>query len=89
LGYKYILDVQGSWMKNVQICFDEELLGQIDLIVAKHRSSRSAIVREALRYWMIQKEIQDLEQEWINKLKANPEDLNEAKVWMQAETWVE
>ncbi|SPF40365.1 putative Helix-turn-helix protein, CopG [Syntrophobacter sp. SbD1] len=76
-------------MKNVQICFDEELLGQIDLIVAKHRSSRSAIVREALRYWMIQKEIQDLEQEWINKLKANPEDLNEAKVWMQAETWVE
>jgi metal-responsive CopG/Arc/MetJ family transcriptional regulator len=74
-------------MKNVQISFDEKLLDEIDLFVAKSRSSRSAMVREALKYWMRQKEIQDLEQQWIEKLKENPEDLIDAAVWMQAETW--
>ena len=76
-------------MKNVQISFDEKLLDEIDLIVAKHRSSRSAIVREALKYWIRQKVIQDFEQQWIEKLKEDPEDLKNTTLWMQAETWEE
>ena len=76
-------------MKNVQISFDEKLLDEIDLVVAKHHSSRSAIVREALKYWIRQKEIQDFEQQWIEKLKENPEDMDDAAVWMKAETWEE
>jgi len=76
-------------MKNVQISFDEELLDEIDNIVAKQRLSRSAVVREALKYWIKQKEIQDFEQQWISKLKENPEDLSDTTVWMQAEAWEE
>jgi Arc/MetJ-type ribon-helix-helix transcriptional regulator len=76
-------------MKNVQISFDPKLLDEVDLIVAKHRSSRSAIVREALRYWIRQQEIQEFEDQWIRKLKENPEDSIDAAEWMQIETWEE
>jgi metal-responsive CopG/Arc/MetJ family transcriptional regulator len=76
-------------MKNVQISFDEKLLGEIDLIVAKYRSSRSAIVREALKYWIRQKEIQEFEEQWIKGLRENPEDMSDTALWMQVEKWEE
>ena len=74
-------------MKNVQISLDERLLEEIDHIVTKRHSSRSALVREALKYWIRQREIQDFEQGWIQKLKENPEDSIDTEAWTQAEAW--
>ena len=76
-------------MKNVQISFDEKLLEEIDGLAQRHKSSRSAVVREALKSWIRRKEILELEQEWIQKLEENPEDLSDAAAWMQAEKWEE
>ncbi len=76
-------------MKSVQISLDEGLLEGIDLIVTKRHSSRSAIVREALKYWIRQEEIHDFEQGWIKKLKENPEDLSDTEAWTKAEIWGE
>lgn len=74
-------------MKNVQISFDEDLLNEVNNMVASTRLSRSAIVREALRRWIREKEIKKFEDEWIRKLKENPDDTQEAKAWIKIEQW--
>ncbi len=74
-------------MKNVQISFDEDLLNEVNSMVASTRLSRSAIVREALRRWIREKEIKKFEDEWIKKLKENPDDTQEAKAWIKIEQW--
>ncbi len=76
-------------MKNVQISFEENLLKSIDSIASSSRLSRSAIVREALRNWKKQKEIQEFEREWIGKLKEHPQDLVNSEAWMDIEQWEE
>jgi Arc/MetJ-type ribon-helix-helix transcriptional regulator len=55
--------------------FDENLLNSVDNITASSRLSRSAVVREALKNWIRQREIQAFENEWIRKLKKNPDEL--------------
>ena len=74
-------------MKNVQISFDEDLLNEVNNMVASTRLSRSAIVREALRRWIREKKIKKFEDEWIKKLKENPDDTQEAKAWIKIEQW--
>ncbi len=74
-------------MKNVQISFDEDLLNEVNRMVASTRLSRSAIVREALRRWIREKKIKKFEDEWIRKLKENPDDTQEAKAWIKIEQW--
>ncbi len=74
-------------MKNVQISFDEDLLNEVNNMVASTRLSRSAIVREALRRWIREKEIKKFEDEWIKKLKENPDDTQEANAWIKIEQW--
>jgi metal-responsive CopG/Arc/MetJ family transcriptional regulator len=76
-------------MKNVQISFDEGLLDEIDRLAARQQSSRSGVVREALKYWIRQKEILELEQQWIQKLRENSEDLEDTASWAKAEKWEE
>lgn len=74
-------------MKNVQISFDEDLLNEVNNMVASTRLSRSAIVREALRRWIREKKIKKFEDEWIKKLKENPDDTQEANAWIKIEQW--
>jgi len=74
-------------VKNVQISFDEDLLNEVNNMVASTRLSRSAIVREALRRWIREKKTKKFEDEWIKKLKENPDDTQEAKAWIKIEQW--
>jgi len=74
-------------VKNVQISFDEDLLNEVNSMVASTRLSRSAIVREALRRWIREKEIKKFEDEWIRKLEENPDDTQESKAWIKIEQW--
>ena len=74
-------------MKNVQVSFDEELLKTIDRFATSSRLTRSAVVREAVRTWIRQKEIKEFEDEWINKLNERPGDLDDSEAWMKAEEW--
>ena len=74
-------------MKNVQISFDENLLKAIDNIASSGQITRSAIVREALKSWIRQKEIKQFEDEWINKLKENPDDVKDSEKWIKTEMW--
>jgi len=74
-------------MKNVQISFDEALLKTIDQLAASFQITRSAAVREAVKTWIRQEEIKKFEDTWIQKLKANPEDLEDSEAWMTVEKW--
>jgi predicted transcriptional regulator len=74
-------------MKNVQISFDEKLLKTIDRFATSSRLTRSAVVREAVKTWIRQKEIIEFEDDWITKLKESPEDPDDSEVWLQAEKW--
>jgi metal-responsive CopG/Arc/MetJ family transcriptional regulator len=74
-------------MKNVQISFDEELLETVDKVAESANASRSAIVREALKTWIRQREVESFEREWIAKLRERPQDTKEAEAWLGAESW--
>jgi len=74
-------------MKNVQIRIDENLLRTIDRLAASYKLSRSAMVREALKNWIPQREIQEFEEAWIRKLKENPDDITDSETWLNTEQW--
>lgn len=74
-------------MKNVQISFDENLLTAIDRIAAASRESRSSIIRKALEFWIRQKEINEFEQQWIQKLKETPDETETTDNWIKTELW--
>ena len=74
-------------MKNTQISFDEKLLKEIDRVAASARKTRSAIVRKAVKAWLIQKQIQDFEDQWIKKLRETPEEVEESEAWINADHW--
>jgi metal-responsive CopG/Arc/MetJ family transcriptional regulator len=80
-------------MKNAQIAFDENFLNKIDRIASNLNKTRSAVVREAVRYWLRKKEIEDFEKQWINSLKTkNEESLGQgssAQQWFEIEEWEE
>ena len=74
-------------MKNIQISFDENLLDIVNNYAASVRLSRSAVVREALKQWLHDKEIQGFENDWIRKLKEHPDDTKDSEAWIKAEQW--
>jgi metal-responsive CopG/Arc/MetJ family transcriptional regulator len=74
-------------MKNVQISFGEQLLKTIDRFAAVSKQTRSAVVREAVKTWIRQKEINAFEDEWIQKLKKTQQDVEDSDAWIKAEHW--
>jgi len=74
-------------MKNVQISFDEKLLKTIDRFATSSRLTRSAVVREAVKNWVRQKEVKEFEDDWIKKLKESPEDMDDSEEWRKVEKW--
>ena len=49
------------------------------------RMSRSGMVREALIEWIRKREVEDVGQERIARLKERPQDIEDVDVWMHAE----
>ena len=76
-------------MKNVQISFDENLLEAVDRLAAYSKTSRSAVVREALKRWIREKEIKEFEDQWIGRLKQKADESEEAEVWIKTQHWSE
>jgi metal-responsive CopG/Arc/MetJ family transcriptional regulator len=74
-------------MKNVQISFEEDLLRKFDKYATASQLTRSAAVREAVKTWIRQEEIKKFEEIWIQKLKENPEDLEDSEAWLKVEKW--
>ena len=76
-------------MKNIQISFDENMIREIDRVASSAQTTRSAVIRDAIRHWLKEKEIKDFEKKWIHCLKEHPEDPNEVEKWINAQEWTE
>ena len=76
-------------MKNVQISVDEDLLKTVDRFAKSARTTRSAVVREALKSWLREQEIQAFEAKWIESARLKPDDPAEADAWADSQQWSE
>ena len=76
-------------MKNAQISFDDEFLAAIDHIAEQTNKTRSAIVREAVKYWLKVKQISEFEEQWIQALKTQTGESDELDTWNSIEHWSE
>ena len=74
-------------MKNVQISFDEKLLQTVDRYATSSQLTRSAVVREAVKTWVRQKEIDEFEDAWISKLREGPSETEDSDAWINVEKW--
>lgn len=69
-------------MRSVSINFDEDIFKKIQSIISATDLSISDIVRDALRRWLKGREIRKFEEEWIEKLKQNPDNPEDAEKWI-------
>ena len=76
-------------MKNIQVSFDEKMLHEVDKAASSLKTSRSAIIRDAIKNWLKEKDIKEFEQNWIRSLKESPDEPEELEAWTKIQTWSE
>ena len=77
-------------MKNLQISLDNNIITFIEKITKEQHKTRSAVIREAINYWIQHKTIEEFENQWISALKKEePYYTTEDEAWMDAEQWDE
>ncbi|MBI2335991.1 MAG: hypothetical protein HYU97_04435 [Deltaproteobacteria bacterium] len=69
---------------NLQVRIPEEVNSQIAQLKFH---SKSDFVRQAIEEKIQRELFKKLEEQWIEALAKKPEDLQEAKKWLQAESW--
>ena len=74
-------------MKNIQVSFDENMIDEVDRVAASSQTSRSAVIRDAIKHWLKEREIRKFEKEWIQCLKKRPDDPKDAEKWIKAQEW--
>ena len=81
-------------MKTVQMTLDEKLLKEVDIIVKKKHTNRSAFTRQALLRSIREEKIKDLEQKHVKGYLKHPEIQDELtladndKIWDNLyDTW--
>jgi len=78
-------------MKNLQISLDNNIIAFIEKITKEQHKTRSAVIREAINYWIKYKTIDEFESQWISALQEEEPKYNAAddEAWMNAEHWDE
>jgi len=77
-------------MKNLQISLDNNIVSFIEKITKEEQKTRSAVIREALNYWIKQKTIEEFEANWISALQKDKMSYSDdTEAWLAAEQWDE
>lgn len=74
-------------MKTVQMTLDEELVKQVDLIVNKTNTSRSAFTREALTRAIKHYQKLELEKKQQQGYAKKPVQDDEFELWEEEQVW--
>ena len=74
-------------MKTIQITIDEQLLNEVDTVVRKLGTNRSAFIRDALQLALKRKQIAALERQHIAGYKRFPTEPDEFNVWQTDQVW--
>ena len=76
-------------MRTVQMTFDEELIEEVDKVVKKIGTTRSAFARDALYAALRQTKIQEKEQKHREGYAHKPVQVGEFSQWEDEQVWVE
>ncbi|MCK5155442.1 MAG: ribbon-helix-helix protein, CopG family [Spirochaetales bacterium] len=78
-------------MKTFQISLDNNIMTFIEKIIEEQQKTRSAVIREAISYWIKHITIDEFEAQWIRALKKedNQNYVDDTEAWIAAEQWEE
>ena len=76
-------------MKTVQMTLDDELVKEVDRVVKRIHTSRSAFTRKALREALARYSIEQLEGKHRKGYEQDPVAVGEFSVWEGEQSWGE
>lgn len=76
-------------METIQVVLDKPLLQAADRAAKQLKRNRSALVRDALREHLRRIEIRAQEEHERAAYKAQPQDLDEVRLWETVAVWPE
>jgi predicted transcriptional regulator len=79
----------GVQLKTVQMTLDDELVKEVDQVVKRLQTSRSAFTRNALRKALAHYRIEQLEREHRQGYERHPVAGDEFSVWESEQAWGE
>lgn len=69
---------------------DDTMVSYLDRIASQQHKTRTAVIREAILFWIKQSAVERFELDWITALKSDQlEYSDETELWMAAEAWDE
>ncbi|MBN2091556.1 ribbon-helix-helix protein, CopG family [candidate division KSB1 bacterium] len=74
-------------MKTIQMTLEEELLIKIDKTIRELNITRSAFIRESLRYYLEQLRIKKLEKKHLEGYLRHPVIADEFNIWEKEQIW--
>ncbi len=74
-------------MRSIQIRFDESIFKEIERVSTSLNVSYSEIVRDAVKQWLTTLETKKFEEDWIEKLKKQPDAAEDAEKWLSVQHW--
>ena len=74
-------------MKAVQMTLEEELVAQVDRLVRKLKTTRSAFARDALRDALAKHRVGELEQKHRLGYQKHPVKSGEFDIWQTQQQW--
>ncbi len=79
----------GGQLKTVQMTLDDELVKEVDRVVKRIHTSRSAFTRKALRDALARDSIEQLEIKHRRGYEQSPVAASEFSVWEEEQSWGE
>jgi metal-responsive CopG/Arc/MetJ family transcriptional regulator len=76
-------------METVQVVLDAKLLKAADLAAKRQEVNRSALIRQALREHLRRLQVLDLEASDRRGYEAQPQRVEESRIWEDAAAWPE
>jgi len=74
-------------MNTIQVVLDAKLLKAANLAAKRQKSNRSALIRQALREHLKRLQALDLEERDRRGYQAQPQRVEEFRVWEEAAAW--
>jgi metal-responsive CopG/Arc/MetJ family transcriptional regulator len=74
-------------MKTIQMTIDENLLVEVDTMIASLDMTRSAFMREAIKHALQRNRIKQLEQQEAEAYARLPMNLSEVLEWQTEQIW--
>lgn len=76
-------------MKTIQMTLDEQLINDVDKVIKKIGTTRSAFTRIALKHELENIKIKELESKQIEGYRKKPVKNKEFDIWEKEQIWID